>query len=69
MWVKHFAAGLDKSLRSILDDSVHANLETQHVTSPSGNIFTGGLVEPKLRLGLDPDTGVMARPQNGKLGQ
>ena len=47
-----------KFIRTLVDDSVHALVRTQHVVSLSGNIFTGGLEEPvfdiHLRKILDP---------------
>jgi glucoamylase len=47
------------ALREIVDDFVHALIRTQHVDSPSGNIFTGGLEEAlfDLRIGqiTNPD--------------
>ncbi|KAI0314079.1 glucoamylase [Amylostereum chailletii] len=64
MWIRHFAGGLDETLRPALDDSVHANVRQQHVSSPSGNLFTGGLAEPKLLLDLSPELGSMPRPEN-----
>ncbi len=33
------------ALRAVVDDFVHALIRTQHVDSPAGNIFTGGLEE------------------------
>jgi glucoamylase len=33
------------ALRAIVDDFVHVLIRTQHVDSPAGNIFTGGLEE------------------------
>lgn len=41
------------ALRAIVDDFVHALIRTQHVDSPAGNIFTGGLEEAlfDLRIG------------------
>ena len=53
------AGNTDVALRAILDDSVHALIRTQHVDSPAGTIFTGGLEEAlfDLRIGkiTNPD--------------
>ena len=39
------AGNTDVALRALVDDFVHALFRTQHVDSPAGNIFTGGLEE------------------------
>ncbi|KAH9969242.1 hypothetical protein BGW80DRAFT_1562519, partial [Lactifluus volemus] len=41
-----------KFLRTLVDDSVHALVRTQHVVSFSGNVFTGGLEEPVFDIHL-----------------
>ena len=56
-------------LRKIVDDFVHALIRTQHVISPAGNIFTGGLEEAlfdlKINQIINPDYRV-GSPAAGK---
>jgi len=63
-WIKQFVAGSDKTLRPVLDDCVSASIISQHVASPSGNIFTGGLSEPKMYLNLTPVLEDIPRPED-----
>lgn len=44
------------ALRKIVDDFVHALIRTQHVVSPAGNLFTGGLEEALFDLKIDQIT-------------
>lgn len=50
---------------------MHALIRTQHVNSPAGNIFTGGLEEALFDLHIGPITNIDFRigsPAAGKLG-
>ncbi|KAI0246449.1 Six-hairpin glycosidase-like protein [Lactifluus subvellereus] len=51
-----------KLLRTLVDDSVHALVRTQHVVSLSGNVFTGGLEEPVFDIHLGTITNPAYRP-------
>jgi hypothetical protein len=50
-----------KFLRTLVDDSVHALVRTQHVVSLSGNVFTGGLEEPVFNTHLEKITDPASR--------
>ncbi|KAI0064097.1 hypothetical protein BV25DRAFT_1914745 [Artomyces pyxidatus] len=63
MWINRLTWG-DTSLRPDVDDAVLALTETQTVRSPSGDVDTGGLAEPRFHLDLSPDLGVFSRPEN-----
>ncbi|KAH9969259.1 Six-hairpin glycosidase-like protein [Lactifluus volemus] len=58
-----------KFLRTLVDDSVHALVRTQHVVSFSGNVFTGGLEEPVFDIHLgkitDPTSRIGAPAADG----
>ncbi|KAI9457901.1 Six-hairpin glycosidase-like protein, partial [Russula earlei] len=49
-------------LRTLLDDSVHALVRTQHVVSLAGNVFTGGLEEAVFDIHLGKLTNPAHRP-------
>ena len=51
-----------KLLRTLLDDSVHALVRTQHVVSLAGNVFTGGLEEAVFDINLGKITNPVYRP-------
>ncbi|KAI0064146.1 glycoside hydrolase family 15 protein [Artomyces pyxidatus] len=62
-WIDRLTLG-DTTLRSTLDDMVAVLTKSQHVRSPSGNVTTGGLAEPRFHLDLSPDLGPFTRPEN-----
>jgi glucoamylase len=57
-WLNELTVFNDASLRSQMDDVVHALTRTQQVVNLAGNIFTGGIGEAvfdvKLNMILDP---------------
>ena len=50
-----------KLLRTLVDDSVHGLVRTQHAVSLSGNVFTGGLEEPVFDIHLGKITNPASR--------
>ncbi|KAI0064145.1 hypothetical protein BV25DRAFT_346927 [Artomyces pyxidatus] len=62
-WINHLTLG-DTTLRPVLDDMVVVLIKTQNVRSPSGNVTSGGLAEPRFHLDLSPDLGPFSRPEN-----
>jgi glucoamylase len=50
-----------KFLHTLVDDTVHALVRTQHVVSLSGNVFTGGLEEPVFDIHLGKITDPASR--------
>ena len=44
------------ALREVVDDFVHVLIRTQHVDSPAGNLFTGGLEEALFDLHINQIT-------------
>lgn len=57
-----------KLLRTLLDDSVHALVRTQHVVSLAGNVFTGGLEEAVFDIHLGKITDPASRPGSPAAG-
>jgi len=57
-----------KLLRTLLDDSVHALIRTQHVVSLAGNVFTGGLEEAVFDINLGKITNPVYRPGSPAAG-
>ncbi|KAI0267072.1 Six-hairpin glycosidase-like protein [Gloeopeniophorella convolvens] len=62
-YLDHLAVFSDAahSLRPVLDDAARALIRTQHITSPAGNIFTGGMKEGVFDYRLDRITEVTER--------
>ena len=58
-----------KLLRTLLDDSAHALVRTQHVVSLAGNVFTGGLEEAAFDINLGKITNPDYRPGSPAAGE
>ena len=58
-----------KLLRTLLDDSVHALVRTQHVVSLAGNVSTGGLEEAVFDMNLGKITNPVYRPGSPTAGE
>lgn len=57
------SGGSTMSMSSLIDMFVTAEANIQQVTSPSGNVTTGGLGEPKFMINETAFTGAWGRPQ------
>ncbi|KAK2461229.1 hypothetical protein APHAL10511_006756 [Amanita phalloides] len=61
--IDQYTLGLDTSLRSNIDNYAGAQSILQQVTNPSGDIYTGGLGEPKFYINETAFMGPWGRPQ------
>ncbi|GIJ82035.1 hypothetical protein Asppvi_000538 [Aspergillus pseudoviridinutans] len=61
--VDSFAADNDPALQRIIEDYIDSQAHLQTVSNPSGNLSSGGLGEPKLRVDGSPFRGSWGRPQ------
>lgn len=62
MLVDTFIAG-DTSLQSQIENYISAQADLQTVSNPSGDLYTGGLGEPKFNVDETAFTGAWGRPQ------
>ncbi|GIC90883.1 putative glucoamylase/glucan 1,4-alpha-glucosidase [Aspergillus udagawae] len=61
--IDSFAADNDPALQKIIEDYIDSQARLQNVSNPSGNLSSGGLGEPKLRVDGSPFRGSWGRPQ------
>lgn len=62
--VGSFAADHDPAIQRIIEDYVESQAHLQTVSNPSGNLSSGGLGEPKLRVDGSAFHGSWGRPQS-----
>lgn len=61
--IDQYTTGQDDSFLDLINDFITAEATLQHLTSPSGNITTGGLGEPKFYVNETAFEGPWGRPQ------
>jgi glucoamylase len=53
----------DSALLNVIEEYINAQAYIQTVSNPSGNLFSGGLAEPKFNADETAFTGSWGRPQ------